>query len=94
MARKASTNRNKKNSASKSSRSSRSTASSPLTLDEWLVRIATPWRIEIVGLILVIVGVWTALCLLDLPLGNLADWLRSFLRQVLWLGAPGSWPAL
>jgi S-DNA-T family DNA segregation ATPase FtsK/SpoIIIE len=87
-----STKRKKRSSSGRSHSRTSSKTSQPVqrTLDEWLVEVAAPWRMEILAGAVVGLGLATLVALAGVPLGTPgAVWTR-FLRQALgW----GSWVA-
>ena len=84
-------NRRKKSTSSGRSRTSaKNSAPVQRTLDEWLVEVAAPWRVEIVAALVVVLGVGTLAALAGAPLGAPGEIWTRVLRQMLgW----GSWIA-
>jgi DNA segregation ATPase FtsK/SpoIIIE, S-DNA-T family len=83
--------RRKKSSASNRLRSkSKSAQPAQRTLDEWLVEIAAPWRVEIVATLVIVFGIATVAALSGVRLGAPGEvWARLLRQAVGW----GSWIA-
>ncbi len=65
-----------------------SRARSGPTLDERLLEAAAPWKREIAGFSLIVLGILTALALAQVPLGTVGSWWMRAFRQAF---GSGSW---